>query len=72
MLTLTLTLTKGCAIPFSNYKNTFLWGKNQTGFFFPNSFCKVKITCWKSSDAPKIFESFRFYCSTFLFKILFK
>lgn len=33
MLTLTLTLTKGCAIPFSNYKNTFLWGKNQTGFF---------------------------------------
>lgn len=71
MLTLTLTLTKGCAIPFSYYENTFLWGKIKQ-VFFPNSFCKVKITCWKSSDAPKIFESFRFYCSKFLFKILFK
>lgn len=71
MLTLTLTLTKGCAIPFSNCKNTFLWGKIKQ-VFFSNSFCKVKITCWKSSDAPKFFELFRFYCSKFLFKILFK
>lgn len=71
MLTLTLTLLKVVPYPFLIVK-TPSCGEKSNRFFFSNSFCKVKITCWKSSDAPKIVELFRFYCSKFLFKILFK